>query len=393
MDYSPYLKANARNYIDINAVCKDIHKLAKTYKELRPKIETFTHNNGSQQHLINLTGTIPVFYKGRQYNIPIRMVVLEKYPVMAPYVFVQPTSTMSIKQGRHVDANGKVYLPYLSEWKKGRHDMKGLIEILCTVFGQAPPVVANRGLVPSRPAQPPQQQQQPPVMTHTPYPTGQAGPAAYPQQPAYPAYPAQVTGPPTHPSYAQPPPYPPYGQPATPYGQQPPAYPAQPPPMPVPQQHQQQQQQSPIDSDAVIVDSIRSAIHDAIQVFNNWNTWKSKAINQRRTKSIETELQMELQTLTQTEVELKAGRNRICEIQTLLTSEKTSVGLYKYCDNFIIQQTIEATISALEIKLTNATAELNSLNESNTQTDPDAILQPATPIFKQIFNAHAQEQV
>ena len=51
---------------------------------------------------------------------------------MAPYVFVQPTSTMSIKQGRHVDANGKVYLPYLSEWKKGRHDLKGLVEILCT---------------------------------------------------------------------------------------------------------------------------------------------------------------------------------------------------------------------------------------------------------------------
>ena len=66
-----------------------------------------------------------------QYNIPIRMVILEKHPVMAPYVFVQPTSTMSIKQGRHVDANGKVYLPYLSEWKKGRHDLKGLVEILC----------------------------------------------------------------------------------------------------------------------------------------------------------------------------------------------------------------------------------------------------------------------
>ena len=102
------------------------------YIELRPKIETFTHNNGSQQSLINLTGTIPVFYKGRQYNIPIRVVILEKHPVMAPYVFVQPTSTMSIKQGRHVDANGKVYLPYLSEWKKGRHDLKGLVEILCT---------------------------------------------------------------------------------------------------------------------------------------------------------------------------------------------------------------------------------------------------------------------
>jgi len=32
-------------------------------------------------------------------------------------VFVKPTSTMQIKPGRHVDANGRVYLPYLHEWK------------------------------------------------------------------------------------------------------------------------------------------------------------------------------------------------------------------------------------------------------------------------------------
>ena len=32
MDYGPYLKANARNYTDINAVVKDINKLGKTYK-------------------------------------------------------------------------------------------------------------------------------------------------------------------------------------------------------------------------------------------------------------------------------------------------------------------------------------------------------------------------
>jgi len=33
--------------------------------ELRPRIEVFTHNNGAQQSLINLLGTIPVFYKGK----------------------------------------------------------------------------------------------------------------------------------------------------------------------------------------------------------------------------------------------------------------------------------------------------------------------------------------
>ena len=81
MDHTQYLKANARGYSDINTVCKDIAKLTKSYKgrlsvacqdfsvflELRPRIEVFTHNNGAQQSLINLLGTIPVFYKGNKW--------------------------------------------------------------------------------------------------------------------------------------------------------------------------------------------------------------------------------------------------------------------------------------------------------------------------------------
>ena len=88
--------------------------------------------------------------------------VFDKHPAIAPYVFVTPTATMLIRQGRHVDANGKVYLPYLSDWKKGRSDLKGLAEIMCTgkhtskesllktwlllyilVFGSDPPVAAK----------------------------------------------------------------------------------------------------------------------------------------------------------------------------------------------------------------------------------------------------------
>ena len=69
------------------------------------------------------------------------------------------------------------------------------------------------------------------------------------------------------------------------------------------------------DNDAIIIESIRSAVTDAIS---------------RRSKSIETELNIELQTLTQTEVELKAGRNRIQEIKTLIESEKSSVGEFNF---------------------------------------------------------------
>ena len=31
--------------------------------------------------------------------------------------------------------------------------------------------------------------------------------------------------------------------------------------------------------------------------------------------------------------------------------------------------------------------------ESDTKIDPQEIIQPSTPIYKQIFNAHAREQV
>ena len=70
--------------------------------------------------------------QGRIYNIPIRIVVLDKYPAIAPYVFVTPTATMLIRQGQHVDADGRIKLPYLTDWKKGRSNLKGLVEIMCS---------------------------------------------------------------------------------------------------------------------------------------------------------------------------------------------------------------------------------------------------------------------
>ena len=39
---------------------------------------------------------------------------------MAPLAYVVPTADMEIKTGRHVDAEGRVYLPYLTEWKHVR---------------------------------------------------------------------------------------------------------------------------------------------------------------------------------------------------------------------------------------------------------------------------------
>ena len=52
---------------------------------------------------------------------------METHPYNPPMVFVRPTSTMQIKQGKHVDSNGKIYLPYLHEWKHVSSDVIMLV--------------------------------------------------------------------------------------------------------------------------------------------------------------------------------------------------------------------------------------------------------------------------
>ena len=53
---------------------------------------------------------------------------------------------------------------------------------------------------------------------------------------------------------------------------------------------------------------------------------------------------------------------------------------------------VASTITDLESKIAKVKSELEGL-ETSSKCDPDEIIQPSTPIFKQIFNAHAREQV
>lgn len=61
--------------------------------------------------------TLIFFILGSTYNIPIQIWLLSSHPFNAPLVFVRPTANMLIKPNKHVDNSGKVYMPYLSEWR------------------------------------------------------------------------------------------------------------------------------------------------------------------------------------------------------------------------------------------------------------------------------------
>ena len=88
-------------------------------------------------------------FQGQTYNIPISLTLLDTHPYHAPMAFVKPTADMQIKVSKHVDASGKIYLPYLHEWAHPNYDLLGLVQMCVIIFSEQPPVFA-------RPKPPPQ---------------------------------------------------------------------------------------------------------------------------------------------------------------------------------------------------------------------------------------------
>merc|ERR1719499_1695078 len=155
-------------------------------------------NDGRERDLLHLQGTIPVPYKGQTYNIPISLWLLDTHPYHAPLAFVKPTPDMQVKVSKHVDAAGKIYLPYLHEWGHPNSDLLGLVQICVVTFSEQPPVFAK----------PKQQVNNLPYPVHGPQGGYPAQPGGYPPQPT-PGYPPQQPG---YPPQGYPPQgYPPYG--------------------------------------------------------------------------------------------------------------------------------------------------------------------------------------
>ena len=175
---------------------RDVMGLLHHYKGLTPKSDKFIFNDGRERELLHLVGTIPVPYKGQTYNIPISLTLLDTHPYHAPLAFVKPTADMQIKVSKHVDASGKIYLPYLHEWAHPNSDLLGLVQICVVTFSEQPPVFAK----------PKQQVNNLPYPVHGPQGGYPPQPGGYPPQPT-PGYPQQQAG---YPAQGYPP-YPNYG--------------------------------------------------------------------------------------------------------------------------------------------------------------------------------------
>ncbi|EDO39177.1 predicted protein [Nematostella vectensis] len=374
MSWEPYLRDKLRKHPHAELCKRQILAAMAVYKDLRPSMQKFVHNDGRESELLSLDGTIPVSFRGSTYNIPVCIFLQETHPFIPPLVYVRPTSTMAIKVSKHVDNNGRVFLPYLTDWSHPRSEIAGLIQILCCVFAEEPPVYAkpNNYQPPPQPGYRPPYPGYPPTSSSaTPYPATPHGmpmpmPGAGPGRPRQ-GYPPYQGYPPSTGTGATPYPHTTQGQnhfPTPPVPQRP--YPASSGYSPVSQSNpspmvETRLQSQPSISDDMIKASLLSAVEDKLR---------------RKAKATFEQAQIELDQLNRTQEELKRGGEKLQDIVTKLQKEQADV---------------ENNINVLTQKneeISDVIAKLES-DTGNLQID-EAVVTTA-PLYNQILNLFAEE--
>ncbi|KAM7536243.1 hypothetical protein Aperf_G00000080680 [Anoplocephala perfoliata] len=143
MDQRTNLISGLAGYKYRDEAKSDIEKASQAFRSLLLKLQDYTADNGQTSRLLCLDGTIPVKYEGKSYNIPLAVYFTRQHPYHPPIAYVRPTSNMQIKPSRNVDTNGKIFLPYLSEWEHPKSSTKQLLETLQIVFGVRAPVFSK----------------------------------------------------------------------------------------------------------------------------------------------------------------------------------------------------------------------------------------------------------
>ncbi|GAB1609234.1 tumor susceptibility gene 101 protein-like [Argonauta hians] len=370
----------------------DILRAIATYTDLQPARDKFVFNNGNEKELVKLDGTIPVTYRENRYNIPICVWLLDAHPYCDPIVYVKPTPNMQIKPGRHVDPNGKINLPFLSNWKFPQSDLCGLLAKLAEKFGEEPPVFSK---VQSTPVNSSYQVEATSDWSAANNPMAQsANPLPYPTRPS-PYMPSPA-------STGSMPPYPlPYNTPQTtansyypPNLNNPLAYPSQPPyPMYNPTAYPGYPPFSSEPTSAVTTSTPMFGLNSTTagthltQTVSGTSTVTEEHIKaslisaveetlKRRLKETFAQAQAEMDTLYKTQNDLQKGRECLEKMMKSLEQEKDEV---------------EKNISILKEKNSELKETLNKM-ENQGELKIDEAVVTTTPLYRQLLNAFAKEQ-
>ncbi|PYH95915.1 UEV-domain-containing protein [Aspergillus ellipticus CBS 707.79] len=151
-----------QTYQDPNRTYYDVANMLAQFPSLGPRTEVYTYENGFSALLLQLSGTLPVTFRGTVYKFPITLWIPNTYPREPPIVYVTPTQDMAVRVGQHVTLEGRIYHHYLAHWAGAweRSSLSDFLLILREVFAKEPPVKYKQ-------QQPAQQLPPQPVQAHT----------------------------------------------------------------------------------------------------------------------------------------------------------------------------------------------------------------------------------
>ncbi|XP_071401268.1 ubiquitin-conjugating enzyme E2 variant 3 [Centroberyx affinis] len=119
---------------------EELQKIHRIYPGVKPVTGTYTFSDGTQKDLLKLVGNVPVKYEGRSYNLPIQLWLMDSFPFTPPICLLRPTSNMVVREGKHVDAGGRIYLPGLHNWDFPKSSVVGLLNEMISKFEEEPPL-------------------------------------------------------------------------------------------------------------------------------------------------------------------------------------------------------------------------------------------------------------
>jgi ESCRT-I complex subunit TSG101 len=178
---------------------RDVAGALGFFKELNPSIEKYVYPDGQYKDLVSLSGTIPVNFKNNRYNIPIQMYLSDMHPYTPPIVYVRPTPDMNINVTDTVQSDGRIRIPYLSEWNFPQSDLYVLLNMLTIKFSEETPLYA-RTRSNSQVQQQQLQQQPPPLPSTVKYNNPPGMPYQQPSGSTTMPYPTYMQPVPTYPS-------------------------------------------------------------------------------------------------------------------------------------------------------------------------------------------------
>jgi len=123
-----------------NRIVNDLVGIASSFP-LRPKVIKQAEGDRAFE-LCALEGMLPISMATQNYNIPIRILFTEKYPLSAPQLCVCPTEDMTIKATQCVSQTGAIMNLELSNWNN-KSSLRKILEILQVAFAEQCPVYIN----------------------------------------------------------------------------------------------------------------------------------------------------------------------------------------------------------------------------------------------------------